>query len=473
VLLELHGVFLAYLLLALLWNLSASATLAGTPSTWERRWIVPIQCALTIALFIDRLRPSSVPLLEHLGVAVLFPIVFLLAVIQNLAAVKARGARLTDVPILLANAALLLCTALGATEVAGVPLSTKAAALLYDHAILQHLLGSPLAHLSTLSWHVPLLVARREPQSIAGLLVRLVVAAVAGFIALMLAGMLPTSRGVLAKFDAEPRLAAVRGDLEVGVFDGLSAGATDRTFTYRPDGPPLAEVEFGTPTPRIIVEVAAPDNWSRTLPAPDAAIDALLDATETVARWKAPDILLPFPEPDGMGSLLLGVRTPEEWRAMYVRAAQRIAAIAPGTRLAVRLVGTGERSHALFEALAAEPSPVAIAGPRLVPASPETGGPAAMDGVLDTWAQWRAAVPHPPQLWILAAGCSAPAYGEEAQAEFVVGCLARASARQDVSGILFDGGYDIGDTLGLLRSDGTPRLAATRLGELLAARPAR
>jgi hypothetical protein len=106
-----------------------------------------------------------------------------------------------------------------------------------------------------------------------------------------------------------------------------------------------------------VVEIAPPAAWSFGPPPPEQAIDALIADAETVARWAAPDVILPFPEPDGLGSLLLGVRTPQEWRGFYELAARRLTAIAPHVRLAVRLMGTGERSRALFEALAAQPRP--------------------------------------------------------------------------------------------------------------------
>jgi hypothetical protein len=463
-LLSLHGVFLAYLLVALLWNLSCSATEKGPPA-WERRWLLPIQVALTLALVIDALRPAELPLLGHVSIAALFPLALALGLFQNLAAVKSRGARLTDIPILLANTGLLVCEGLGVVELAGGQLPTKAAALLYDHSILQHLLGgSSLAHLSTLSWHVPLLVPRREAQSIPGLLARLVIAALGGFIALMLGGLLGTAREVMARFEEEPRVTALRPGLQVRVFDDAVLDLWSSRFA--PDGPPFPAAISGSPHPPRIVEIAPPAAWNLRLPEPEARVEIFLATLGAVSA----DVVLPFPEPDGLGSLLLGVRTPEEWRGLFERAAQRVHEISPGTRLAVRLVGTGERSRALLAALAAEPSPVDIAGPRLVPGSPESGGPAAMDGVLDTWAEWRAALPRPPELWILSAGCSVPAYGEIAQARFVEGCLARASARSDVAGILLEGGFDQGHTLGLRRADGTPRLAATRLAELLGRR---
>ncbi|HZJ70432.1 MAG TPA: hypothetical protein VFF36_05825, partial [Planctomycetota bacterium] len=66
----------------------------------------------------------------------------------------------------------------------------------------------------------------------------------------------------------------------------------------------------------------------------------------------------------------------------------------------------------------------------------------------------------PPALWVLAAGLSPLAYGEAAQARFLEGCIARASARDDVEGLLVEGGRDRGHTLGLLRPDGSPREAA-------------
>ncbi|HEX5010319.1 MAG TPA: hypothetical protein VFY71_07950, partial [Planctomycetota bacterium] len=445
----LHGVFLAYLLLALIWNIFASVPAQPGRRSWEWFGVLPLQLLLTGLLVADRLRPSAVPFIERPAVAALFPLAFALALAQNLHTVAQRGVRLIDAPILLANVGLLICTGLGAASLRGMALSPQASAVLYDHAMLQHLLGSPLAHLSTLSWHVPLLLRRGEARSLAGVVGGFVIAALAGFIAVMIAAMLGTARGVLQRFEAEPRVAALRPDLHVGVLAEHVQGQPGLLAVRCPASPRLLVTagDASAAERPVIVDVAAADDWLFRLPEGDAGLDALMDEAVRVAPL-APDIVLPFPDPDGVGALLFGVRSPQAWRALYERAAQRVHAAAPGVRLGVRFSGHGPASHDLFLALAAEPSPIAVAGPRLMPGPPERGGPAAADETLAAWDTWRAEVPHPPEFWILAAGCSAPAYGEQAQARFVEGCLARADARPDVTGILIEGWTDAGHTLG-------------------------
>ena len=469
----LHGVFLGYLLLALVWNIFASVPAQPGRRSWEWFGVLPLQIVLTALLVADRLRPSAVPLLERPAIAMLFPLAFALALAQNLHAIAQRGVRLIDAPILLANVGLLICTGLGAASLRGMPLSPQASAVLYDHAMLQHLLGSPLAHLSTLSWHVPLLLRRGEARSLAGVVGGFVIAALAGFIAVMIAAMLGTAQGVLQRFDAEPRVTALRADLHVGVLAEHADGQPGTLAVRCPASPrlPVTAGEVAAAERPVVVDVAASDSWLLSLPEGDAGLDALMDEAVRVAPLSA-DIVLPFPDPDGVGALLFGVRSPQEWRALYERAAQRVHSASPDVRLGVRLAGHGPASHDLFLALAAEPSPIAVAGPRLIPGPPDRGGPAAADEVLAAWDAWRAEVPHPPEFWILAAGCSAPAYGEQAQARFVEGCLARANARPEVTGILIEGWTDAGHTMGLQRLDGQPRLAGEVVQRLLAERHA-
>src|SRR5262249_55221173 len=308
----------------------------------------------------------------------------------NLAAVKARGARLTDIPILLANAGLLVCEGLGAIELAGGQLPTKAAALLYDHSILQLLLGgSSLAHVASLSWHVPLLVPRREAQTIPGLLVRVVMAALGGFIAAMLGVMIAPARELLARFDEEPRATALRPELHVGVIGGFGAdspGVAALRCSFDP-ALPFARPDWPESAHPVVIELAPRDAWGLHRPDGAAALDQLPADAKALARGLQPDILLPFPDPDGVGSLLFGVRSPEQWRASFERVAAAVHEVAPRTRLAVRFAGDGPASRALFLALAAEPAPIDIARPRLVPGSVASGGPAAMDSVREAWSE--------------------------------------------------------------------------------------
>jgi hypothetical protein len=67
----------------------------------------------------------------------------------------------------------------------------------------------------------------------------------------------------------------------------------------------------------------------------------------------------------------------------------------------------------------------------------------------------------------MAAGLSPAAFGTRAQARFLDGCLARASAREMIEGLVLVAWRDRGGTLGLLGPDGEPREAATLLARRL------
>lgn len=468
-LVTLHGVFLVYLALALAWNATASDAALPRRQRWERWTLLPLQLGLTGVLLVDRLRPGEAPLLADPRVAGLFPLACALGLAQNVHALLTRGARLSDIPIVLGNAGLLLASACGTALLAGLDPGAGATALVHDHAILQLMLGSPLALLGVPSWHLPLLVRREAPRSWPALLAGVFMAALAGWVAVVLAALLGEARAVVDGFAREPRLAAVRSDLHLAAWRGGAGwgGPGDcEALRLAAD----AEPRHGDwPQRPLLLELEPPRAWRTGVPDFESATRALIDAAERHAEALTPRWLLPFPEPDGLGSLLLGDPGPDAWRAVFEDAATRVAAVSPGTRLGVRLVGSGERSHALLLALLADPPVVSIAGPRLLPGPSRAGGAAAADGVLDTWLRWLEPLPAPPELWVLAAGCSAAAYGEVAQERFVEGCLSRACARPAVRGVVLDAWLDAGHVLGLQRADGSARRAGRRLLELLAA----
>jgi len=471
----LHGVFLAYLALLLAWNAVASAPAPGTGRNWERPVILPLQVLLSAVLVADRVLPGGTPLLLSGWIAPLFPLAFALGLAQNAHAIVKRGPRLTDIPFVLANAGLLLCTALGALTVAGEQLPARAAALLHDHSILQHLIGSPLAHVATISWHMPMLVRRGSARGVPGVLAGLFMTSLAGFTAALLLVMHDTAGEIVMRFEIEPTLSTLRPDLQAGILDGSSNA--ERARHAAPPGHWDARVVPADATEPLtqrndrplLLELRAPDSWLWSLPDATTVKAAFLDGAARLAAAERPAVLLPFPEPDGAATLSFGGLDPATWRALYEEAARRVAAVSPDTRLAVRLHGTGERSRELFLALAAAPSPVAIAGPRLQPGNAAARGPEAAEAALDTWAAWRAELALPPELWVLAAGLSPLAYGERAQALFVEGCLQRANRRPDVHAIFIEGWTDNGHTFGLLRRDGAPRAAGARLEALLSA----
>lgn len=465
-----HGVFLAHLGLVLAWNAFAcSAGLpAGARRPWER-WLLPLLLVLAGLLLVDRLRPLQAPLLERPLAGFAFPLLMLLGVAQNVAAMRARGVRLTDIPVLLYNVGVGACIATAAAAAHG---AEPAPVLLYDYTVLQHLVGSHLAHFSTLSWHLPIFVRRGEPASVPAAMASLIAPAFCGFAVLMLVLFRSESQAVLAAFEHEPRVARARDGLRLGVLEHPEGDApapgncTAWTLPADGDGGGLE-----APSRPLVIELCAPETWSRSIPSREAAVAVFLDGAERLAQRLQPTLLLPFPEPDGVAPLLLGAGlTPDDWRELYARARGRVQAVSPSTRIAARLSGISDESHALAVALAAQPVVVDVLGPRLHPGSARAGGPALADEVLATWERWRDEQAQPPALWVLAAGISPLAYGESAQARFVEGCVARASARPAIEGLLVEGWRDRGHTLGLLRPDGSERPAATALARLAGGR---
>jgi hypothetical protein len=462
--LDLHGVFLAYLGLLLLWNALAQRSSGSDPRQGGRSGaiLLVLQVLLTAVLVRDRLGFGA-SLLEQPVVAAAFPLAFLCGLGQNIGAMRARGVRLTDIPVVLHNVGLGACMLVAALALHG---RGGDPVLLYDHSVLQHLLGSHLAHFSTLSWHLPMLVRRRDATSLPGALGGLLGPAFGGFVVLMLVLFHREATAVLASFAREPT-AALRQELLVGVLERRDARGRDAApppgnvavwelpadhdgIGLEPDGRPL------------VLLLRTPDAWLRSRPTPDQVRDGFVEAAERLSRALRPTLLVPFPEPDGEAPLLLeGGLAPEEWRTLYARVRSRVRAVSPETRIASRLGGTGEASRRIFEALSRAPGVVDVAGPRLHPGSAAGGGPALADATLETWRDWRAGLPEPPALWILAAGLSPQAFGAHAQARFLDGCLARASVDSDVQGLVLVSWRDRGGTQGLLGPGDAPREAAT------------
>jgi len=475
VILRQHGVFLAYLGLALLWNGFASRRGPDERRpAWERLVLLPLVGTAAVVLVRDRLVPTEPAWLLHPGVPWLFPAAFVLTLAQNVTAMARRGVRLTDIPLVLYNAGMLLALTTASLVVAGRDVGVTGATLVHAHAILQGLLGHRLAHLWTLSWHVPLLATRVPPRTLIGVFVSLLPASVAAFAALMLVVLHGPAARVVGSFAGEARVTALRADLHTGVLarvDGTAPspappGSLDAWVVPADhDGEGLARDAESRP---LVVALCAPAAWSRDPPPPEDRADVFVAGAERIAAALRPDLLLPFPEPDGEATLFFGPETtPEVWRTLTERAAARVRAASPDTRVGLRLAGVGRRSAELFAVLARAPACVDVLGPRLDPAGLDPGRAAYADQVLGTWTAWREPLTRPPELWILAAGLSPLAYGEVAQARFLEGCLARAHADPAVRAILVDGWRDRGHTLGVLRADGSPRRAARHLAELL------
>jgi hypothetical protein len=486
--LRLHGVFLAYLLLSLVWNLVASAR-AGRdgPRPWERIVLWPLLVGLTLVLVRDRIVPDQSPWLTLRWVSHLFPLMFLGALAQNVSTILSRGPRLSDIPIVIFNVGMGSCLVVADLALAGVPLGRHETSLLYTHSVVQALIGTRLAHLWTLSWHLPLFLRRSEPTTLVGAAIGLVPAALGALVVLMLVALHDEAGRIGDSFGGLARVTTLRADLQIGI-----TWRADRPLVgARPPGDidvwrlPADHSGQGLPERTagrdLVLELSPPAGWHIQPPTQVEAEQTFHQAALRLGGLLQPQLLIPFPEPDGEATLYFaaprGEDTPAhaettDWHALLTRLDNELAAVAPATRLGLRLAGTRPDSRALFDALVAAPSPLDVLGPRLEPGGAAAGRAGHARASLDTWRSWRTSVPDPPELWVLGVGASALAYGENAQERFVEGCLALASEDSHVKGLIVVGWRDIGHTLGMLRPDGRRRWAGRRLEQLLESPPA-
>jgi hypothetical protein len=475
--LRLHGVFLAILAVTLVHDLLAgSREDRGSRRPFEQFLVLPLLFGLAAVLVWDRMAPHEASLLTRPWVAHLFPLAYLLAVVQNTVTILRRGARLMDIPLVLFNVGMGAVVLLADLALLGSHLGFREDTLLYEGAVVQGLLGTRLSHVWTLSWHLPFLLRRGTTRTLGSIAAGLLPAAVATLAVVLLVALHDTAAGVVSAFELEPTLERLPADLAVGVTTRIDK---------EPEGPPPATSVAAWRLPAdhdgldlparpdgrmLVLELAFPYGWHREPPDPATRDQVLVEGAARLAAALQPEILLPLPEPDGEGTLHFGPGTsPEAWRALMETVRAELAAVSPGTRLGLRLAGTGPASADIALALLAPPAVVDVVGPRLEPGGHARGQGAHADAALLAWDDWLDGVEDPPELWILAAGCSPLAFGERAQARFVEGCLARAAARPEVVGVLLSGWRDLGHTTGLLHADGRPRVAGRRLGELLAA----
>lgn len=467
--LALHGVFLVYLALALAAALRAAVRAPGEVARpWEQWLLVPWLLVLAVVLVADRVQPDGAPWLSRAPLRHLFPLAFLLALVQNGLALRRRGAQLTDIPQVLFNVGVGAAVLVADLSLGGARLDDTSSTLLHDYSLLQLLLGTHQAQTWTLSWHLPLLLPRRRAQTLVGVAANLLPATWSAFGVVVLLAFHSPAAVVQRSFAREPA-PAVRPAFRLGVWarpEGTRAPPTPgelRAWVLPADHDGVGLP--GDDARPLALALVAPAGWGWERPAPEQAEAAFVAGAARLAAALQPAWLFPFPEPDGEATLVFGSDDgPEVWARRYAAARAAVAATSPGTQLGLRLFGHGERSHALFTALQ---SSVAVAGPRLQPGGAERGGAAFADEVLGAWTQWRAGASDPPRLWIAAAGLSPLAHGEEAQGRFLLGCLERAARQPDVEALLVDGWSDRGHTLGLLRPDGTPRRALQQLVRLV------
>ncbi|MFT7461940.1 MAG: hypothetical protein ACI9EF_000274 [Pseudohongiellaceae bacterium] len=473
---RLHGVFLAYLAMTMAWNYAASRRVDNERSLpWERLILWPVLAGLTVVLLHDRVSPEGGPWLILPWISHLFPLVFMAALAQNVMAIMRRGAQLSDIPIVIFNVGLGGCLLVADLALAGVPLGRTETSLLYSHSVVQGLLGTRLAHLWTLSWHLPLCVRRGQATSLAGAAAGLIPAALGGFVVIMLVALHGEAGKILDSFGEEQRVATLRSDLDVGIMvradvplDGPAAPGQLEVWRLPADHPGTGLIRRHQDRP-LVLELAPPLSWYGEPPSQDMAEQAFLEGASRLSQTLRPSLLLPFPEPDGEATLYFSPST--DWRRLLSEAAERVARVSPQTRLGLRLASTGPYSRRVFEALAAAPSPVAVMGPRLEPGGAAAGRAGHAEASLQAWAEWRGTLSEPPEFWVLGASASPLAYGEIAQERFLEGCLARASADPTLRGFMIIGWRDVGHTLGLLRPDGRPRWAAQRFEQLLGPSP--
>lgn len=468
----LHTVFLVYLLAALVWNLSAARTGETTRARGFDHVVLGLQIVLSLILLRDRLVLPDAAWLPLPPVRALFPAVFAVAFWRNLLVIRERGWRPTDPVLLVYDVAMGVTLWLAGRGMAGEALGPGAQATVHAHSVLQLLLGSPLAQTWTLSWHLPMLVARDPPRTLAGMTLGLAPAALAAFMVVIPAAFWSSSRQVVDSFAGEPTLhGPPRADLAVGVArwdpadpDPPPGDLQVWVLPYDHDGQGLPE-----PPDRLVLELRPPDAWWSSLPDPEQREALLLQAVQRLGSLLTPALVLPAPEPDGETSLAFPAAWDAgDWGRLLMECADALEQVSPASELGVRLAGTGQRSRALWDELV---TVVDVIGPRLAPAGSRPGGARAADDALLAMRQWHAELDPDtrPDLW-LTVGLSPLAFGEAAQARFVEGALARAQADPVIAGVIVDGWRDVGATRGLLRPDGSERPAAARLGELLAER---
>ena len=478
--LRLHGVFLAIAVLTLGWNLAAQrrSTAAAPRAAWIDRWLlVPLLLGLAWVLVADRVAPEAPTLLGHPAVAAAFPLAYLLAAAQNTFVLVGRGARLSDIPLVLFNVGMGAVVGISAMALHGWPSGYHEARLLYEGSVIQGLMGTRLSHVWTLSWPLPFLLLRAPPRTLLGLVAGLLPAAIAGLAVLLLVMLTGPAGRVVAAFDVEPRIQQLRPDLGLGIAtradvpsDGAPAPPGDMQVWKLPAG------HHGTgllperdPDRPLVVEVLFPSAWYAEPPAPELRDPVLLEGAVRLAAALRPDVLLPLPEPDGAGTLHFGSdMNAERWRELFGGIRAAVHDVSPDTRIGVRLAGTGRLSQLLFDALVDAPAVVDVAGPRIEPGGISPGQGDHAQDVLATWSRWRDGLTDPPELWILSLAASPLAFGESAQARFVEGVIARASGDPAVAAVLLAGWRDLGHTQGLVRPDGSPRAALTTIERLLA-----
>jgi len=461
VILTLHWVFLLFGLLVLAWN-----GLCAHGGRWLDRLTWLATAALFGVLVRDRVLAHEPPLAALPAVAWAFPLVHGLALLQNVATSRDRDVRLTDLPVFLYNVVMGVCLVAAAKATGEDPPGPSTSVLLFDHAVLQHLLGGGfLAGLTTLSWHLPVLVMRREPRTMGQVVLRLMPAVVCAFCVMILAGFHRAGLAAIAGFLDEPRTERAAGGLRVGVLarveheDDPARVPGDVAAWILPADHDGALPRPGRP---LVLELRAPDAWTLALPPRDEIEETFLSGAERLARALSPEILLPFPSPDLLAlPIWREPLDPDRWQALFLAARRRVDAASPDTRLGVRLASADAYTRDLYRALV---DVVDVMGPRLQPTA--GSGAAFAEDVLYAWRRWRERDAG-PELWLLAVGLSPYAYGEQAQARFVEGWIARAGAEEDVAGILIDGWRDVGHTTGLVAATGRPRPAARRLRALL------
>ena len=338
---RLHGVYLAYLAVLLAWTWFASAPPPAAPPGGEppdrprrpldRALLVPLLAALAALLVRDRLALGEPSWLHVPALSALFPLAFVATLGQNVAVLRARGARLSDIPLVLANVGLGACTVVAGATLFGADWGPRADALLADHNVLQHFLGSVLAHESSLGWHLPFLLRRREPAGWGGLFGGLATSALAGFQVAVLVLFLPMSEQLVGRFELEPRLpGAPRAGLATGVLLRADAPATSlppgnlSAWVLPADHDGAGLPPAGRP---LVVCLRVPEAWN--LSPPDAAEfeRAFLDGATRLAGTLRPDVLLPFPEPSGEAIVALGYgEPPPVWRRRFEAARARVLA---------------------------------------------------------------------------------------------------------------------------------------------------
>jgi len=425
----------------------------------------------------------------------LVPLVAFGTTFVNVVTLHSQGLllKLLHLPLFTFNAALTgVYTLRVLQDWFGLDLGIFGGSILHGHGLLQTWIGDRDAAANPHWLQLPLLLPLWLRYGLPHELTLLLSSTIAGFLTSLLAMRMPVARATVAGYrtaSAEVPGLGPRGrplTLGYALRDPATAEAStlDRwqdqlarldarsiTVEVTPDrieAPADLTTLVAAITPlrrgRELVVVVRPPVRFLGVPARDLAE---LAASMAKAHWLAaerlrPDVLVAFVGP--FGSLAKTIASPptlERWQQTITRAAGEIRQARPGVKVAVAIDHAAPHTRQLFQWLAAEESPVDIAGFSILPHE-QTHAEVAAD--LNTFERWLRTVTPRRAVRVLLAGASPHACGGEVgQWTLLAAVLAFAQRLPAVEQVGIVSLADARDPTGLVANMGQPRLAFERL----------